>query len=146
MKKKIILGLAVIFLIMQFFRIDKTNPPIVAEQDYLNITQPPAQVAQLIKVACYDCHAHTTEYPWYTNIAPVSWWIDNHIQHGRKHLNFSIWSTYSVKKANHKLEECYEMLEDTEMPLLSYMVAHPDAWISDEERTMLVDWFKKGME
>lgn len=144
MKQKIFLALAAVFILIQFIRIDKINPPVATEQDYLTATPPPAEIAKLIKVACYDCHSNETAYPWYTNIAPVSWWIENHIEHGREHLNFSVWTSYSEKKASHKLEECYEVLEQKEMPMLSYMVAHPDAWISAEERAALVNWFKEA--
>ncbi|MFK7932140.1 MAG: heme-binding domain-containing protein [Saprospiraceae bacterium] len=142
MKQKIFLALGVIFIIAQFFQIDKTNPPAVAEQDYLQAVQPPAEVANLIKTACYDCHSHTTEYPWYTSVSPVNFWVKNHITHGREHLNFSTWTTYPADKAKHKLEECQEVLEDKEMPMLSYMIAHNEAWISAEERQLLADWFK----
>lgn len=96
--KRILLGLVGLLLVIQFFRIDKTNPPVNQAKDFIKLSSPPAKVAQLLKDACYDCHSHETKYPWYTNIAPVSWWIKNHIDHGREHLNFSVWADYEAKK------------------------------------------------
>jgi len=149
MKKKWIrytlIGLLVALVIMQFFPIDKTNPPVDSTKDYITIAQPPANIANMLKAACYDCHSHEVKYPWYTSVAPVSWWVKGHIDHGTKHLNFSIWGDYSAKKAAHKIEECVEFVEETKMPLLSYIIAHPEARMSEEERAQLVAWFRGQM-
>lgn len=145
MKKKLRIGILIAIVAIQFIRIDKTNPAVIAEQDYLTQLQPDEKVANLIKNACYDCHSNTTEYPWYSNVAPISWWIKDHIDHGRKHLNFSVWSTYSEKKQHHKIDECVEMLEDEEMPLKSFTITHPEAVLSEEEREMLIAYFKSQL-
>ena len=140
-----LIGLLVALAIIQFFPIDKTNPAADMAKDYITIAQPPAQIATLLKNACYDCHSHSSKYPWYTSVAPVSWWVKGHIDNGRKHLNFSTWGDYSVKKVAHKLEECVEFVEETKMPLLSYIIAHPEARMNDEERAALVAWFRAGI-
>jgi len=146
MKKKWIrytlIGLLVALAVMQFFPIDKTNPPVDTAKDYITIAEPPANIANMLKAACYDCHSHEAKYPWYTSVAPVSWWVKGHIDNGRKHLNFSVWGDYSAKKVAHKLEECVEFVEETKMPLLSYIIAHPEARLSEEERADLVAWFR----
>ncbi len=136
-------GLAGFLVIAQLFRIDKTNPTVNAAEDYLSTVAVPTEVAQLIRTSCYDCHSNETVYPWYTNIAPVSWWIKDHIVDGRKHLNFSIWETYEAKRKAHKMEECYEMVEEKEMPMPSYTWVHGDASLNAEQRALLVDWFKQ---
>jgi hypothetical protein len=79
-------------------------------------------------------------------VAPVSWWVKGHIDHGREHLNFSIWGDYDAKKQAHKLEEAVEFVEETKMPLLSYIIAHPEARISEEARAELVKWFRNGLQ
>jgi hypothetical protein len=137
-------GLAIlaIIIILQFFQISKVNPPIQAEQDFLNINKPSAEVAAIIKAACYDCHSHETKYPWYTNIVPLSWWIGKHINRGREELNFSTWSTYNDKKADHKLEECVEKVSEKKMPLKSYTLAHSDAKLNAEQIKLLSDYFQ----
>lgn len=142
MLKRILLGLVAVLVILQFFRIDKTNPPLDQPNDFITQTNPPQEIAALLKDACYDCHSHETKYPWYTNIAPVSWWIKDHIDEAREHLNFSIWGTYEAKKRAHKLEECYEEVEEKHMPLKSYTWMHPEAKLDESQRSKLVKWFK----
>jgi len=140
--KNILLGLLAVFVILQFFQIDKTNPEAPAEQDLMALTNPPDEVATLLKSACYDCHSNETVYPWYTNIQPVGWWTKDHVEEARGHLNFSEWGTYPAKKAAHKMEESYEEVEGGEMPLKSYTLAHSEARLNDEQRDRLVAWFQ----
>ncbi len=139
--KKISLLLASLLLIFQIFRIDKTNKPSVPENDFIEISKADAQIAQVIKNSCYDCHSNQINYPWYTNIAPISWWIKHHINEGSHHLNFSEWGDYSGRKADHKLEECVEMVEEGEMPMESYTWMHGSAKLSKEQRNALVAFF-----
>lgn len=141
--KRILLGLAVALVVIQFFRIDKTNPPVEATQDFLNIAAPSAEIATLIKDACYDCHSHETKYPWYSNVAPISWMVAHHIEEGREHLNFSKWGTFSAKKRAHKIEECYEEVEKGEMPMYAYVLLHSEAKMTDEQKSALIAWFKE---
>jgi hypothetical protein len=139
--KRIGLALLAILIVIQFFGISKENPPVIAEQEFMNITAPPADVAEMLKTACYDCHSHNTEYPWYSNIAPVSWWLANHIEHGREELNFSEWGTYDRDKAAHKAEESAEEVEEKHMPITPYLITHSGARLSDEQRKRLASWF-----
>lgn len=140
--KKISIVLAITLLFIQSFRIDKSTKPIDPSKDLISLTAPSAEVTQLLKTACYDCHSNQPTFPWYTNIAPVSWWIKHHIDEGRHHLNFSEWGTYELKRKNHKLDECVEMLEKSEMPMSSYTWMHSEAKLTDAQRLMLVEWFK----
>lgn len=139
--RKILIALVPIFLLMQFYRIDKTNPPIDPSQDFMAVTNPQAVIVQMIKGACYDCHSHESTYPWYTDVMPFSKWIQGHIIHGREHLNFSTWAAYSDEDKNHILKECSEVLIETRMPMTSYLIMHSEARISKEERKELADWF-----
>lgn len=127
---------------MQFFRIDQTNPPVVAEQDFINVTKAPNEVATLLRNACYDCHSNETKYPWYANVAPISWFIANHRNEGREHVNFSIFSTYNSDQKNHILNECEEVIEKGEMPLKSYELNHPEAVLTDAQKKTLMNYFK----
>ncbi len=143
MIKKILIGLVAILVIIQFFRIDKTNPEVIAENDFINMVQPDENIQAILKTSCYDCHSNETKYPWYTNIAPISWWVKDHINDGRKHLNFSEWGTYKEKKQKHKLEECFEEVEEGEMPMESYLIVHGEAELNTEQKEELVTWFKE---
>ena len=140
MIRKVLLGLFGLFLIMQLVRIDRTNPVVDPSVNLVDIVHPPENIVSTLKKACYDCHSFETVYPWYTNVAPVSWWIGDHIDHGRDELNFSIWGTYSDKRRLHKIEELGELLEEGEMPLKSYLIAHSEAELTDEEVSGLIAW------
>ena len=144
--KKIFVGLAVLFVVIQFFRIDKTNPPVDASVDMIKSAQVPSEIESILKTSCYDCHTDETIYPWYTNIAPVSWWIKKHINEGRDELNFSKWGNYSLRRKDHKLDEIIELVEENEMPLQSYLLVHGDASLSAEKKAQLVDWAKAVRE
>ena len=132
-------------IIIQFFRIDKAQPPVDASINFLDIAGVPETEAVLIKNACYDCHSHEVEYPWYSNIAPISFWLKGHVDHGIQKFNFSEFGSYNEKKAHHKLEECVEMLENKSMPLKSFTWVHPEARLTDETRQVLIDFFNKKM-
>lgn len=139
--KRIGLGLVAVLIIIQFFGIDKENPPVDASKEFMALTAPPADVADLIKASCYDCHSHETKYPWYTNVAPLSWWIGHHIEEGRAELNFSQWGDYPAEKAAHKAEESAEEIEEKHMPLKSYLITHGEARLTKEQRERLSTWF-----
>lgn len=140
--KKISLFLLFVFILIQFIRIDKTNAAVNPQDDFLTISSANSEVSKVIKSSCYDCHSNESTYPWYTNIAPVSWWVKNHINEGRDELNFSTWASYSEKRKNHKLEECIEMIEEGEMPMSSYTIMHGEAKLTDAQKLELVDFFK----
>ncbi len=144
--KKIIIILLVAFVIIQFFPIDKTNPPVNEGMDFLRIKNTPKNIAKIISTSCYDCHSNETEYPWYSSIAPSSWFLKKHIDEGRQHLNFSIFATYEPKRQIDKMEGCVELIESKEMPLESYYIGHQNAKLSDEQRKELVTYFKKQIE
>lgn len=141
-KRNILLTLLLAFLAMQFFRIDTTNPPVELEKDFIQLTQPPAEIAANLKTMCYDCHSHESRYPWYTNIAPFSWRIKSHIDNGRKHLNFSLWGDYPEKRAAHKLDECVDMTTKHWMPTLDYKLMH--GRMSDQEYEEMATFFKSA--
>ncbi|MDA0193761.1 MAG: heme-binding domain-containing protein [Bacteroidetes bacterium] len=146
MKKKIVIGTVALFLFLQIFQIDKINLPIDSSKDFIEITNPPDQIRDILKTACYDCHSHETKYPWYSNIAPVSWWVKDHINDAREELNFSEWGTYDLKKSNHKLDEMAEEVEEEGMPLTSYTLAHSEARLTGGQRKALVSWAKSQMK
>lgn len=140
--KNISIALIFILLMIQSIQIDKTIEPVNPATDFISVTAANTEVAGLLKTACYDCHSNQPTYPWYTNMAPVSWWIKHHINEGSQHLNFSIWGTYSEKRKNHKLEECIEMIEEGEMPMYSYTLMHKEAKLADSQKLQLVQFFK----
>ena len=140
--KNISIFLLLLFLFIQSFRIDKTTQPVNPTTDFIAVTAANTDVANLLKTACYDCHSNQPAYPWYTNIAPVSWWVKHHIDEGSHHLNFSEWGTYSEKRKDHKMEECIEMVEEDEMPMAYYTWMHKEAKLTDAQKLKLIEYFK----
>lgn len=140
MLKKVLIGLLVILVIMQFFRPER-NISATAGPNDIRVSNPvPANVLSVLKRACFDCHSNNTNYPWYTNIQPVGWWMQHHVDEGKEELNFSEFATYSAKKAAHKLEETAEMVEEKEMPLESYTWIHKNAKLTQDEIKLVADW------
>ena len=142
MKRKVFLIVGLLFIAIQFVPVDYNQAEINTEVDFIASETPPNELAVIIKNSCYDCHSNFTRYPWYDKIAPVSWWVQGHVDHGKEELNFSEWANYSVKKKKHKLEEFIEMIEEKEMPLPSYLIMHGDAKLSDNEVNQLKSWIE----
>jgi hypothetical protein len=141
MKKFIFIGIIAVLIGIQFISIDKTNPTVDDNKDFIRLTNPPAEIGILIKNACYDCHSHNTKYPWYTDVAPVSWLIKEHINNGRRNLNFSTWPDYQESKKAHKIDECIEVVKSGEMPMKAYVMLHEEAEFSQDQKMALLTWF-----
>ncbi len=141
--KKVGWVLLLALVIAQFFSPEKNEGDLGSVTPFLTETNPPADVQQILKNTCFDCHSDTTKYPWYNSITPVNYWLEEHINDGKKHLNFSKWETYSVKRKEHKLDELYEEVEEKEMPLKSYTWTHADARLSQEQIDAVVAWAKQ---
>ena len=132
--KKIIVGVAALLVAIQLVPIRGGNPPITGE---------PAmspEVREILARSCFDCHSNRTEWPWYSRVAPVSWWIAHHVDEGREHLNFSTWDTLPADERREMGEEIVEEVEEGKMPLASYVVGHPRAELSDQDRQRLIAW------
>lgn len=142
--KRFFLLALVVLVVMQFVRPDKneSDTDYVSVEAFLRETKPVPEVAAILKETCFDCHSDQTQYPWYAEVAPVSYWLADHIKDGKKHLNFSKWSEYSVKRKDHKLEEVIEMVEAREMPLDSYTWTHEEARLTDAQVKALITWAK----
>jgi len=140
--KKITVLLLVVFVIAQFFGPEKNEGTLESITAFTNDTKPSDEVMTLLETTCFDCHSNNTRYPWYNNITPVNYWLADHVKHGKKHLNFSDWGSYSVKRKDHKLDEVIEMVEDKEMPLPSYTWTHGEAKLSDKQIEDLITWAK----
>ena len=132
------------FISIQFIREPRIKEEIPPEKEIFAVLDASEEIQSLIENACYDCHSYNTDFPWYSQVAPVSWWIQGHINHGSSHLNFSTWGDYTREKALHKLEECFEEVAKEQMPLKSYTWMHADARLTEAQRARLVSWFKKS--
>lgn len=139
MIKKLLSALLVVLLVLQAFRPEKNNSGN-KENDISSLYPVPSNVEQILTKACNDCHSNNTVYPWYAEIQPVAWWLDDHVKDGKKHLNFNEFASYRLAKQYHKLEEVFDEVKGGEMPLESYTVVHRDAKLTEEEKSILMDW------
>lgn len=143
MKKKIIVVLLVILIGIQFIRPARNKSTVITANDITQHYFIPPDITEILQRACYDCHSNNTHYPWYTNIQPVGWWMQDHVNEGKESLNFNEFGSYSPKDQDHAMEEVAEVIEKNEMPLNSYLWMHGEAKLTDEEKTLLIDWAKK---
>ena len=147
MLKKILLGLGAVLVIIQFIRPEKN---LSDDQTYAVATKyaVPDNVKNTLKVACDDCHSNKTEYPWYANIQPVAWFLDHHVTDGKRHLNFSNFTSRPVAYQNHKFEETIEMIKENEMPLPSYTYfgLHSGAKLTEDQKQILIKWAETNMD
>lgn len=127
-----ILAIVVLLVLIQLVPYGRahTNPPVVQEPAW----DSPATRA-LAKRACFDCHSNETAWPWYTNVAPVSWMIQRHVDEGRQKLNFSDWGNSRERE----LDEIAEVILEGEMPLPNYLPMHPEARLTPAEKQALID-------
>ena len=138
--KKILIALLGVFIIIQFIKPAKNQSSAVTPDDIFANFQAADSTKQLIRTACYDCHSNNTVYPWYAEIQPVAWWLADHVNEGKSELNFSEFASYKPKKADHKLEEVIEMIQEGEMPLKSYTLIHGNAKLSEAQKTGIITW------
>jgi len=131
---------AIILVIIQLIKVD-TTPHITAQANSKKLNAP-QEVITILKRSCYDCHSHESVLPWYGKVAPMSWVVGNHINDGRKVLNFSTF--YTLPKAKQK--EMFERIEQSiviRMPLPSYTWIHRDAVLTPREKKLLQKWSKE---
>ncbi|RZJ34788.1 MAG: cytochrome C [Flavobacterium sp.] len=141
--KKILIGLLVVFVLIQFYRPARNEyHGVVPAADISKSYNVPAAQMAVLKTSCYDCHSNNTVYPWYANIQPVRFWLDDHISEGKRELNFSEFGNYPKKKQIRKLKSTVKEIKDGEMPLASYTLIHRDAALTDNEKIALITWAK----
>jgi len=126
-------GLAAI----QLVPVERTNPEVEWDVDA------PREVARILRRSCYDCHSHETRWPWYSRVAPLSWWIVSHVREGRGDLNFSTWPALDLEAQELAFEDIAKQVSRGEMPLASYLILHPGARLSDDDRDALLRWAGK---
>lgn len=140
-KKKIILGLAVILIVMQFFQPARNQSDKVPATHIERVYAVPQNVKAILVQSCYDCHSNNTRYPWYSRIQPGAWYMAGHIKKGKEELNFSEFGEYSARRQRNKFRAMAGQVKDGEMPLPSYTLIHRNAVLSPEDKQVLMAWF-----
>ncbi|PWN71638.1 cytochrome C [Chryseobacterium phosphatilyticum] len=139
--KKILFGCILIFLMIQLIRparnIDYGQLP---SSDISKVYQIPEKIQSILRNSCYDCHSNSTDYPVYSYIQPLSFYLENHIQKGKKELNFNEWGHYSDRKQANKLESILNQIQQKKMPLPSYIYLHHGAKLSEKQIEEMASW------
>lgn len=128
---------------IQFIRPVRNESEQVLSTDITKTLNVPDSVLDVLKIACYDCHSSNTDYPFYANIQPVGWILNNHIKNGKDKLNFSDFGAYSRRRQISKLRSIISQIKDDKMPLSSYGLIHKDAVLTTQTKAMIIDWSNK---
>ncbi len=130
--------LAVLLLAIQLVPVARTNPPVTSE------IHAPVPVMTILRAACYDCHSNLTRWPWYSHMAPISWWLVDHVDEGRKDLNFTEWPVLDFAAQRDAMGDIAHQIEKNKMPLRSYRLGHPEARLDAQQKQTLLDWAGQG--
>jgi len=134
--KKILIFLILVFVVIQFIPMNVPADLPVKEGDAL---EAPENVQAILERSCFDCHSSHTVFPWYSSIAPVSWFTKYHVKEAREHMNFSTWNSYKDEKKLKYLEKIPKAIK-SKMPMESYLIMHEDAKLSDADKKVLTEW------
>jgi Haem-binding domain len=135
-----LIALGVAALVAQLVAVERVNPTSMSSQPTNGDIAAPAQIETLLTRACYDCHSNQTRWPWYSQVAPVSWLVARDVALGRKELNFSEWGSYYPQTRMRKLQWMGRVLRERSMPPWGYRLMHASAQLTDAERATLDRW------
>ena len=134
------LAAAAAAIAIQFVRPARTNPPTDPSRTLFALIDVPPEAAAVLDRACRDCHSNETRWPWYSSVAPASWLVVDHVNHGRSHLNYSDWARYSRDDARRLLDAVCTLSRQEAMPMSSYLKMHREARLTEPDILALCSW------
>lgn len=140
MFKRVIIGLVIAFIVIQFFHPAKNQAEGIQLNNISTSVTVPDNVKTILNRACTDCHSNNTNYPWYNKVQPFAWILARHIDDGKNEINFDEYATYNLRRKYHKMEEITEQIKEDKMPIKSYTIIHQDAKLSNEDKQVLIQW------
>ncbi|MEP0266321.1 heme-binding domain-containing protein [Dokdonia sp.] len=140
LKYKIIVLILLMLVCIQFYRPNKNVQKGATISDILISKNAPAEISKLYTNACYDCHSNYTNYEWFDNIAPVSWFIDANIEKGVSVLNFSNWKNISIIEKEILFSAISFNIDSDKMPKKNYTMFHPKSELSEEDKAKMIEW------
>jgi hypothetical protein len=132
--------IAGLIILIQFWPVDRSNPPVSSE------IQAPPDVMRVLRAACYNCHSNETQWPWYSRVAPVSWMVAGDVHEARGDMNFSEWDTIPAQDRLTMVRHIWKMVEKGAMPLAMYRLMHPEARLSEAQKTLIRNWSESGAQ
>ncbi len=142
MRRRLIYLVSVLaaLILIQFIRPEKNLGEPDTEADIIQASGVPDTLASFLLNSCYDCHSNHTRYPWYSNVAPMSWYLDRHIEEGKAHLNFSSWGNMDKAQKVTQLDQICEEITNGAMPLKSYLLIHRSSKLSEQDIQAICKW------
>ena len=141
MLKKIIIGIILLLVFIQFIPLKETNPK-VDESISLHTDE---NIMKILKKSCYDCHSNETKWSIYSKIAPLSFQIHSNVKIGRAALNFSNWKDIKKDIKIARLKRAIKTVNNKMMPLSEYLSLHEEARMSSDDRKVLVKWLENEL-
>ncbi len=131
MKYKVLGILVLAAIAIQFvpYGREHTNPPVIAEPAWDS-----PRTRELFFKACSNCHSNETVWPWYSNMAPVSWLIQRDVDEGREDFNVSMWG----KQKKNEGDEAVKEVTEGKMPPWFYVIPNPSARLSEKEKAEFI--------
>jgi hypothetical protein len=133
-----------LFAVAQVVRPAKTNPPVDPSMTLESRVAVDPQAAAILDRSCNDCHSNKTRWPWYSNVAPVSWFVIGHVNDGRSNLNYSEWGKYDAFEQQGLLRQTCLMVKKGAMPISSYTPMHPGSKLTTGDVAVLCQWTDKA--
>ena len=139
-KRIAIIGLFVFLLIQLYQPARNLDYGQDITVNFTKVYNVPKNIKTILRTSCYDCHSNYPNYPWYSNIQPVRFLMENHIKKGKENLNFNEWGNYSSRKQNNKLDRIVKEIKSNEMPLSSYTLIHKNAILTPTQKVEIINW------
>jgi Haem-binding domain len=141
---KIILGILALLIVIQAIRLSRTNPPVIPSRTLEAHVEVPPEVLSVFKRSCYDCHSNSTVWPWYSNIAPVSWYVIRDVNVGRSHVNLQDWEAQvNEQEGKEHLGLVCKLVREGKMPPADYRIIHKGTDVSPAETQAICAWSQK---
>jgi uncharacterized membrane protein len=146
-RTKWMLALLVVLIVgIQFARPARTNPPEEFSKSIFADAAVWQDAPKTIERACMDCHSSRTRWPWYSNVAPVSWLVADDVAKGRERFSLSNWSKYNQPQKIVLLEDVCKLVKRHAMPLPIYIPMHAEAKLTEQEREEICTWSEHARE
>jgi hypothetical protein len=113
---------------------DRVGAPLLPGADI------PSPVADVFFRACVNCHSEKTQWPWYSRVAPISWFVEGDVKRAREHLNLSRWDGLQQTDQRKLLTAIATVIENREMPPHKYVVFHPESRLSGDDSIQVIEW------
>ena len=142
--KWIVIGSIAFLILIQAIQPSRTNPTVVPSRSLEAHVEVPPNVQVVLKRSCYDCHSSATVWPWYSYVAPVSWYVAHDVNVGRSHVNLQDWEAQvNEQEGKEHLGLVCKLIREGKMPPADYSMIHKTAKVSPEETNAICAWSQK---